>query len=266
MEVRKGRRNILEFVDAKIIRKISVIKEETRPSRLKVEAWALSQARSHGINVPRVIDYYLDEKGREVLVLERIFGKSLSLNPPKENTSYIFNIGKQLASLKNIGVNYGWIDSFLGVGNSESWRAFILTYTKKYGERLVKEKVLKNDQFQKLLKLVELIKTNIAAPYLIHRDIRLPNLIKDDNGKVWIVDWENAILGDPLYDLALFGVRYGHGILWRSLKSGYGFNLLLKTYDLYEIVALIGIIDFYLKNQIGCRGMIRRLGRMVDLV
>lgn len=263
MKVRKGRRNILELVNEKIVQKIGVIKEETRPHRLKVEVWALSQARSRGINVPRVINYYLDQKGREVLVLERIFGKSLSLNSSKENTIYLFEVGRQLSMLGDIGVNYGWINPVSFQGNSKSWQVFILEYTKTYTQRLIKEGIITENDFLKILHAIGGENMDISTSFLVHRDIRLPNLISDSEGKVWIVDWENVLLGDPLYDLALFGTRYGHGVLWESLKSGYGFDHLLPRYILYEIVGLIGIIDFCRKNNINYKGNLKKLQRLI---
>lgn len=266
METRKGRRNILEFVDEKIVRKIAVIKEQTRPYRLKVEGWALSQARSRGINVPRVIDYYLDQEGREVLVLERIFGRLLSLNPLEENTSYIFDVGRQLAVLRDIGVNYGWIDPVSLKGNSKNWQSFISEYTKTYTQRLISESIITENDFLKILEAIEGENLDISTSFLVHRDIRFPNLISDNKGEVWIVDWENVLLGDPLYDLALFGTRYGHGVLWKSLKSGFGFDHLPSRYILYEIVGLIGIIDFCRKNNINYKGKLRHLQRLITTI
>ena len=86
MKVRKGRLNNTEFINNDVIRKVAITQEVVRPYRLKVEAWALSQAKSRGVNTPRVLDYYRDSEGREVLVLERIHGKHL-LRRLSEKTS-----------------------------------------------------------------------------------------------------------------------------------------------------------------------------------
>ncbi|MEU2433454.1 phosphotransferase [Streptomyces sp. NPDC007861] len=37
---------------------------------------------------------------------------------------------------------------------------------------------------------------------LLHGDLHRENLILDGHGKVWTIDWELAMVGDPLYDLA----------------------------------------------------------------
>ncbi|MEV7087837.1 phosphotransferase [Streptomyces sp. NPDC093085] len=37
---------------------------------------------------------------------------------------------------------------------------------------------------------------------LLHCDLHRKNLIVDRNGDLWVIDWELAMVGDPLYDLA----------------------------------------------------------------
>ncbi|MFR0353447.1 phosphotransferase [Streptomyces sediminimaris] len=45
---------------------------------------------------------------------------------------------------------------------------------------------------------------------LLHADLHRKNLIVDPNGRLWVIDWELAMVGDPLYDLAthLYLMRY----------------------------------------------------------
>jgi len=45
---------------------------------------------------------------------------------------------------------------------------------------------------------------------LLHADLHRKNLIVDPMGRLWAIDWELAVLGDPLYDLAthLYLMRY----------------------------------------------------------
>ena len=40
------------------------------------------------------------------------------------------------------------------------------------------------------------------APVLCHHDIHAQNLVTDAAGRLWLVDWEYAGLGDPVFDLA----------------------------------------------------------------
>ncbi|MFC7309415.1 phosphotransferase [Streptomyces monticola] len=45
---------------------------------------------------------------------------------------------------------------------------------------------------------------------LLHGDLHRENFIVDGDGRLWVIDWELAMLGDPLYDLAthLYLTRY----------------------------------------------------------
>ncbi|MGW3120637.1 phosphotransferase [Streptomyces sp. NPDC001107] len=45
---------------------------------------------------------------------------------------------------------------------------------------------------------------------LLHADLHRKNFIVDSRGQLWTIDWELAMLGDPLYDLAthLYLMRY----------------------------------------------------------
>ncbi|AWT44037.1 MULTISPECIES: aminoglycoside phosphotransferase family protein [Streptomyces] len=45
---------------------------------------------------------------------------------------------------------------------------------------------------------------------LLHADLHRENFVVDRNGRLWTIDWELALFGDPLYDLAthLYLMRY----------------------------------------------------------
>lgn len=266
MKLRKGRLNIVEFINKETIRKIGAVQEEERPYRLKIEAWAISQAQSRGVNVPSVFDYYRDEYDREVLVLERIHGKHLSRCISKESTESMFKAGYQMKLLNDFPLNYnwGWINPVSMTGISKNWRSFLLLYVQTYHELLIRNKILEKIQLQKVYSAIDSVDLSISSPCLVNRDIKPSNIIKDDNGKIWIVDWENTILGDSLYDLAIFGIKYGHGILWENLLLGYGSNISSVKYNIYEIIGLIGIIDFYHRHQINYRGRQNQLCKLIQ--
>jgi thiamine kinase-like enzyme len=62
-----------------------------------------------------------------------------------------------------------------------------------------------------MLETTRKLSRTIAAyvPTLCHNDM-LPANVLDDGGRVWIVDWEYAGMGHPLFDLAGFSVNCGY--------------------------------------------------------
>ena len=46
--------------------------------------------------------------------------------------------------------------------------------------------------------------------WLLHADLHRENFIVDQDGKLWVIDWELSMFGDALYDLAthLYLMRY----------------------------------------------------------
>lgn len=266
MKIRKGRLNTTEFVSNEVIHKVGIVQEAVRPHRLKVEGWALSQAKIRGINVPRVLDYYRDKDGREVLVLERIKGQHLLRRCSQENIKCMSEVGEQILSLSNAPLDrgWGWINPSTMTGISESWQSFLLLYVQTYHKIFIEKNILEESHFQTVYRAIDSIDLKGLRPCLVHRDIKPPNLIKRDNGTVWIIDWENTILGDSLYDLATFGARYGHGILWDNLVARYQFDFSLPRYTFYEIIVLIGLIDFYREYKINYSGREKQLRRLIQ--
>ncbi|OGH24950.1 MAG: hypothetical protein A3B47_02500 [Candidatus Levybacteria bacterium RIFCSPLOWO2_01_FULL_39_24] len=262
VSVRRGRLNTLEFVDRKTVRKTSILQETTRPHRLKIEAWAISEAKSRGVNAPTIVDFYQNNRGQEVLILERIDGKTLSHCSLRENASSMISVGEQMSLLENISSNYGWIDPQTMTGKSKDWKIFLLSYAQTYGNRLVNEGIISKKHLQHISSGIQ--DTDLStSPYLVHRDIKLDNLIKDKDGKTWILDWENVILGDPLYDLAIFGLTH-KDILWENLAITKRTTYDPQKYSIYEAVALIGLIDFCRKNKIDFIGRQRQFHDAVN--
>ncbi|MFJ2263947.1 phosphotransferase [Streptomyces sp. NPDC087844] len=67
-------------------------------------------------------------------------------------------------------------------------------------ERLFAELGVEGDSFKKLRKHVSGLR---PRPFcLLHADLHRENFIVDPDRRLWAIDWELAMIGDPLYDLA----------------------------------------------------------------
>ena len=56
------------------------------------------------------------------------------------------------------------------------------------------------NNWKEMQKIMAKMKRNTPC----HNDVWYQNLIKDRNGKIWLVDWEYATMGDKHFDLAFF--------------------------------------------------------------
>lgn len=262
---RKGRLNDVKLLSKSVVQKTAVVQESARTSRLAIEAWALYVAGQRGVNVPRILNYYRNSVGQEVLVAQKIEGgKHLTRKHSQENMRCLTSVGRQMKLLSGVSKRYGWIDPTSFVGSSANWRKFLRCYTLQYGTRLVRDGILESGSLEKTIRFLDEVDLALSQPSLVHRDLKFTNLLRDKNGKVWIVDWENAILGDPLYDLAIFGVRYGHTLPWQNLVKGYTLATNLPRYTLYEMVGLLGIIDFCRRYSLGYVAKLRRFLSLIQ--
>ncbi|MFH1527357.1 MAG: aminoglycoside phosphotransferase family protein [Bacteroidota bacterium] len=265
MQTRKGRLNEIRFVAADAIQKIAAVKESRRPLRLKVESWALSMAHKCGVNVPKVFDYFVNSDGQEVLVIERIPQCVLLTRcSPREQTIYMFDAGRQMALLNQSANGYGWIDATTFQGCYGTWKEFLSSYINIFGSRLSTAKIIDPESIAKIAAIVRNVDLSLDFPYLLHRDLKLSNLLVDKKSRVWIVDWENAILGDPLYDLAIVGVREGHNFIWQNLVRGRSLEVDSQRYRLYEALALFGFLDFGRRYGQQYKGLRKQLVKLLN--
>lgn len=264
---RKGRLNFTQFLPNGTVKKTAIIKEENRPHRLKREAWALNVAKSRGLNVPKVLDYFLDSDSNEVLILEKIEGNTLDNQKVDVRERAMSLIGQQMLKLSNVSKKYGWIDPDKLVGTHGRWELFLLFFAETYGKRLVDNNLLSEKKLQRVINKINNSNLSLPFPYLIHRDIKHSNIICSYDGNIWIIDWENAILGDPLFEIAVFGAGNGRSNLWRELLRGYNFEiheLDYFVYDLYETLALIGLVSFLHKHSLDFKDKIKKLNSLIS--
>lgn len=224
--------------------KTARIQEVTRPHKLLVEAWAMREALLQGMRVPKVLDYYRNNLGKEVLVQERISGRSLENLRTEAATRAYREIGQQLAGRKCVYEKFGWIEPSSMTGVFSSWPEFLVAFASSYGEKLIRRKVVKHED---LGCIVSWLKSEgsirLARSAIVHRDLTAGNIILSPNG-AYLIDWENAILGDPVFDLAVFRANYGADDRWQALVAPC-LPLEARTLHFYTAIALLGVIEFH---------------------
>lgn len=234
--------------------------------RLKREAIILEALKEKQINTPIVLDYAVTKEGMETIIFERIRGINLCHVGLAAKQIALYSVGQQLHFLEDIFSGFGWLDTTTRQGRFSTWKSFIEYFFQRYGENLVRLNILPEKDFLFLQREISGCFFWCPVPYIVHRDLKVGNILYGQDEKIWILDWENALLGDPRLDIAQFGANYGHGKLWKALADGSGFDFTTKEYALYEIIILISAIDFCVKYHVPLQKRIDRLnGKMAAL-
>jgi fructosamine-3-kinase len=224
----------------------------------------MGEALSQGIKVPRVLNYYRNNLGREVLVQERIPGKLLGQLKNGGPSQIYREIGRQLAGRKSDYKKFGWIDPLTMTGVFLSWPEFLHSFVSRYGTELLRPKVVTEAELESITRWIEGSSSiRLSQSSLVHRDLAPDNIIWGPRG-AYIIDWENAILGDPLFDLAVFRAHHGVGRQWKALiEVGPAFEE--ETMRFYTAIVLLGIVLFHLEHGESTTAVVDRLHQELSI-
>ncbi len=247
MDKVEGLRNLVE-IGATEVTKTAIRYESVRPKRLGIEAYALQKALEYGLAVPAVKSYGLNSKEQEYLILDKISGTNASeTDIPLERVYEL--VGKQFAKIPLEYGTFGWIDPQSHEGSSSSWSNFMIQYITKYADRLRRRGEIDSNQTKRIISLVSQNVPNLKKSGLVHRDLKPLNIIVM-NGVPFVLDWENVMLGDPLFDLGVLHSRFSND---ERITKGFMYGLLgnacsteqKRAITVYSLVNLVGSICFY---------------------
>lgn len=253
LKYRKGRLNETHFDGDNFFVKTAEVKEESGRKRLWRESWALNLSHTKGLSVPKVVEYGINNKNKEFLKSERVHGVVLSRLPVKSQIKIMGRIGSEIKKIKGVSKKFGWPNPEISDGEYKKWDEFLYDFVQRYGERLKNRYIISDRVLSNLLQEIKSFDFDVTKADLIHRDIKPNNiLVSEDLKEYWLTDWENALLGDGMFDIAVYGSDYGHDRLWHAFVGGYAdnFSINSKKYKLYEAISLIGTIDFLRKMDI----------------
>ena len=258
MKIITGKRNIVE-INSQYVLKIGEKFESVRPKRLLIEKFVMEKLEKYGISVPKVLNYGIFVDGREYIKIKHIKGKKVS---PKDSSVNLFgiyrNIGNQLRKIPLEFKRFGWINPATFDGEFATWNKYLYNFVQKYGLRLCIRGILKKSQIAIVLKYIKKLPDNFKTAGFVHKDLKPQNLIFNPrNKRVYILDWENAILGDPLLDVAILKTNFKNQKIYHGFIKGF-LNRSLdnterKNIDLYSVIAIIGALNFNLKNNLSLR-------------
>lgn len=170
----------------------------------KKDAYAFSNFSSSRIPIPKVIKLEQSDSKHSLCISEKMPG--ITLQDADESTVQqllkpVLQLWREIASTDiSDSTGYGEFDGS-GKGKSKTWNDFILLESSLdwsgLGDIVDKSLIEKvSNELQRASKFCP------NEHKLVHGDFGSNNLLVDNNKVSAVLDWENAMYGDPLYDIA----------------------------------------------------------------
>lgn len=202
-----------------------VVKASALHEALRAEAWAAARAAEAGLATPAVLLHVPLGDGFSALVMTRLDGRPIAPGAPA-----LSELGAALRRLHATPLaGFGWLaqgawdERGALVLRHASWLAFLRT--------LCEEASCLSDHHAHAGAAVASATSTIAAfegelasvglGSLCHGDLKTAHVFADDRGDLaGVIDWGDALAGDPLFDVARFAHRADAASL-AALLAGY---------------------------------------------
>jgi len=188
-------------------------------TRFQTEKWALDEIEKKGISAPRMLFISeIEDKGEELkfCIESKVPGIVLSelLELGQLTSDQIdginFQAGTVLAQIHSIIPQDFGKFAEPGAGKYTSWRNFILKYSQNKREETVAlagKAGISREQIDHAINILENHEDvyEDVKPHLLHFEFTPKHILVDNSKFSGIIDFENCMSGDPLYDLAWSG-------------------------------------------------------------
>ena len=195
---------VVNHVEGQFVVRISPEAEKTEAFRK--ELWATQKVREVGVPSPEVL--VVGTVGPEpYMITRRVTGSEASHHPRRSHIVHqIGEYAQVINSIRttNFGSNFDWTTN----GPQHNTWAEYLNNEWQVEQRLkvfADHEVLSRQQIQKLRQIIDDSRTMRIEPALNHGDLRLKNVIVDDDGEIAaILDWEDCLSTiAPQWDLSI---------------------------------------------------------------
>ena len=198
--------------------RVNILERDYPDHQMLVDAWIGRRLQGHGLSAPRV--YHVEVADRrspfDFEILERVWGTSLSEHDSDEPRmrSLLRQVGRALARVQRIPVaGYGYLDvaqlvvggnGSLARGMFNSWAEYVLL---KLPEHIARCRDIAAISAHEAVRIAALFSDlggllDNAESVLLHGDPGNHNFIEERGAITTILDWEDCMAGDPVFDVA----------------------------------------------------------------
>jgi aminoglycoside phosphotransferase (APT) family kinase protein len=197
-----------------------------------VEVWAMQELAK--LNLPHMVVYEVDTSRNiapfDYEIEAEVPGISMHDAPIEFLTLDIFGqLGKIVAGVHGIQTrgygpfNIPNIIAGEAVGIHETWVEYMTLNLDKHLEYNIMTSTLTVSEADAIRDILAVFKTiEVPQPAFIHGDIANHNTFIENGRITAIIDWEDCISGDPIFDLAYFGTGcFGRDDWFDGFLAGY---------------------------------------------
>lgn len=206
-----------------------------RDYTLRVDAYAGEWLHCHGIPVvkPRALDLSRTHCATDWLILDEARGISLRAfdNNDRQMLPLLGDLGRVLAQMHQVEVadGYGLLDAqALDNGESElagshtTWDEYLHTKLDSHIETCTALAAITNSEAKRIRQHFDDCRGIYAnSPRLLHGDLGSHNVFAANGRISALIDWEDALAGDPVYDIA-FWATFHPERRHEAFLTGYG--------------------------------------------
>lgn len=218
-----------------LIVRVNRLPEFNRAWDFLIEARIYPVLHKHGLSAPNIIDVAVacNTIDSDYQVMTKVAGKNLKSFEDTQ-TQYMSPVllravGKYLAHVHSIvGTGYGPLSiaqldgskNFQGV--HASWTDYIMARLDEHVAVCQKIHAITSAQAAQILEIFDNYQHLFcdALQSLLHGDVGNQNFLSDDGERITaLVDWEDALVGDPVFEIAYWGTFFRDAMLAAFLEG-----------------------------------------------
>jgi len=188
--------------------------EKERIDAFRKEHWATQKVREAGVPSPEVLAVGNDLGDEPYMIARRVTGSEATEHPRRRHIVHEMGRYAQIINsiaTENFGSNFDW-NTY--APKKRTWSEYLdeeWEFDRKL-KLLGDHKILSKQELIKLREIIDETRTTHIAPSLNHGDLRLKNVIVDEDGEIAaILDWDDSIstiapqweLSIALHDLSI---------------------------------------------------------------
>lgn len=205
---RSGRTNfvfVVNHVEGQFVVRISP--DLNNIEAFKKELWASQKVREAGVPSTEVLIVDQDEDSEPYMITRRVTGAEATHHPQRKRIIHEMGHYAQIINsiaTKGFGPHFDWANNGF---KCRTWAEYLDDdwQVEKRLRSLTTHKILSKPAVTKLRKTINETKTLRIKPSLSHADLRLKNVMVDDDGEIAaIIDWEECLSTlAPQYELSI---------------------------------------------------------------